>query len=67
MERGVLSGRSDLLAAEAVVTFLDASSVRADQTVQVGPGTSFTISPGETERRAPIVREPAACVILVDK
>lgn len=52
MKRAVGSGLGGLLVVGALVTLLEASPVRADQTVQVGPGTTFspstvTVSPGE--------------------
>jgi plastocyanin len=52
VKRAVASGLGGLLAAGALVTLLDATDLRADQTVQVGPSTVFspstvTVSPGE--------------------
>jgi plastocyanin len=52
VKRAAVSGLGGWIAAGAVVTLLDATELRADQTVQVGPGTVFspsmvTVSPGE--------------------
>jgi plastocyanin len=52
VKRAVESGLGGFLAAGALVTLLEATELRADQTVQVGPGTVFspsmvTVSPGE--------------------
>ena len=52
MKCAVASGFGGWVAAGALVTLLDATELRADQTVQVGPGIAFspstvTVSPGE--------------------
>ena len=52
MRRAVESGLGGFLAAGLLVYLLDATELRADQTIQVGPGTVFspstvTVSPGE--------------------